>query len=181
MTFPVFSAGEVLRAQDMNAVSGWLVKTQTATSGTTIDVDSCFTSDYDNYRIVLSGIKTTGAAGIDLQLKTGSVTATGYYSSGFYAIYGTTPTLVGAGRSNGTAWVTAIVGDPNKPGAGVFDVFGPNLADETGYAHQGVDPRTTGGGGCYTGFQDSNTQFTGFRLSGGTFTNATIKVYGYRN
>jgi hypothetical protein len=181
MPVPDFSPGEVLTAAAMDSIGLWLVTSTTASSGTTIDVNSCFSSTYDNYRIVISGLKYSTAAGVDVQLRTVStLTNTGYYSSGFYAIYGNAPSLVGFGRTNGSAWVTAIVGDPNKPGAGVIDIFGPNLAEETTYIHQGTDPRTNGGGGSYTGLQDSNTQFTGFRLSGGTYTACTVSVYGFR-
>jgi hypothetical protein len=181
MSFPSFSAGEVLTAADMNAVGLWLVSTTRATSGTVIDVNNCFSSNYDNYRILISNYKTTSAAGIDIQLRTVSTpTITGYYASGFYAIYANTPTLTGFGRVNAASWPTAIVGDLNRAGGAIIDIFSPNVADETTYTHQGTDPRTNGGGGMYTGLQDSNTQFTGFRLNCGTISLCDVAVYGFR-
>jgi hypothetical protein len=181
MTYPSFNPGDILFASDQNAVGLWKVASTTATSGTVINVEDCFSSTYDNYRIVISNYKTSAGAGIDFQLLNGSTpTTTGYYASGFYAIYANTPAITGFGRVNASSWPTAIVGDLNRAGGAYIDIFSPNKADETTYVHQGTDPRTNGGGGMYTGLQDSNTQFTGFRLNCGTISLCDVAVYGFR-
>ncbi len=49
MTYPSFSAGDILTAADMNAVGLWLVKTQTVgTAVASVTVTDAFSSTYDN-------------------------------------------------------------------------------------------------------------------------------------
>ena len=68
MTFPSFSAGEVLRAQDMNAVGRWLVKTVTVGSAvTTVPVTDAFSTEYDNYEIVFSGGSKSSPGTMNMQ------------------------------------------------------------------------------------------------------------------
>jgi hypothetical protein len=59
MTFPSFAVGEVLRAQDMNAVGLWKVAEATFTNQTAVQIDGCFdeaiyTSYYISFRLTAS-------------------------------------------------------------------------------------------------------------------------------
>ena len=56
-TPPVFSAGAVLTAAQMNAVGLWEIKTQTIGTGVaSFEVTGAFSSDYDNYKIVINSM-----------------------------------------------------------------------------------------------------------------------------
>jgi hypothetical protein len=64
MTYP-WAAGEVLTAADLNAYAGLVYVTGGTVSGTTtLSVNNCFTSQFDNYRIVFSRmeVQTVGRA-----------------------------------------------------------------------------------------------------------------------
>ena len=180
MTFPVFASGDVLNASDMNAVGLWLVKTQTiGTAVSSVAVSSCFSSDYDNYRIVIiGGVASTDGA---LNMTLGAANS-GYYWAGFYTRFdaGGTGQLAG---NNTTLWRIGT-GSTNNISA-TFDVTSPNLAKVTAYTGQWTDTTTTAGNASvfYGGFQNSTTQFTGFTIApaSGTLTGGTIRVYGYRN
>ena len=69
MTYPSFSAGEVFRAQDANAVGLWLVKSQTIGTGvSSVTVTDAFSADYDSYKIVISGGVGSATAVLRTQL-----------------------------------------------------------------------------------------------------------------
>lgn len=185
MTFPVFASGDVLNAAEMNAVGLWLVKAQTiSVASATQDITACFSSDYSNYRVEIDGLTTSAIIGLQMQLLVGTTpTATGYYWSGLEVT--TAGAVTGSGGANVTGGTLQIIGFTTPSGA-TMEVWAPNKATRTSYTSGGVDMRTAGVSPyrAATGFQDSNTQFTGFRLlTGGatTITGGTVRVYGYRN
>lgn len=177
MSFPVFASGDVLNASDMNAVGLWLIKTQTVGTGvTSVNVTSAFSSTYDNYKITYTGGVLSTLALVSLKL--GAAT-TSYY---------------GSRTATSTSGTAALVGDNNTGSFQYFgignatwmqidaEVFAPNRATRSFVQSRYWEG--TGALGVYTGYQDSNTQFTDFTLSvigGGTMTGGTICVYGYRN
>jgi hypothetical protein len=187
MAIKTFTTGEVLTAADTNtylANSGLVyITTTTATSGTTLNISNCFSSTYDNYRVLISNYLPTGGSALTLQLGTGSALASGYYWAGVYvSAYTASPTVTGYGGSNVSIYETQIVGDGTNQGAGNLEIYSPNLAVRTSIMTQGVDARTGANPRvAITGFQNTNTQFTSLHLtSGATISNLTVTVYGYR-
>jgi hypothetical protein len=177
MTFPSFSVGEVLRAQDMNAVGMWLVKTQTIGTGvSSVTVTGAFSAEYDNYKILISG--GTGSQNSELALRLGSTTSNYFYSY----IY--------------TSWNNAVAADGSKVGtrwlyAGGMMTDGIQANIELNSPFLAKNTRMFAGGfgdsgsyvGAVSGLLANSTQYTGFDIfpSAGTMTGGTIRVYGYRN
>lgn len=187
MAVKTFTTGEVLTAADTNTYlnNGGLVyiASNTATSGTTLQIDSCFSSSFDAYRIILQNVRLASAAFITMQLRTNSTTATNYLFGRLEVPYNTATALGRGGSGAGTtsSW-DIMVGTTTANGAWV-DVFNPNLAQQTAYTAQSPDPRTGGnfGGQHESGIQTDTTQFTGFILTAGaTISNIKATVYGYR-
>ena len=182
MSFPSFSAGEVLTAVDMNAVGLWLVKTQAVGTGvSSVTVSNAFSSTYDNYRVTwVGGTASTNTP--DMRLTLGSAN-TGYYGNLFYLRPNTT-VPAGVANDNIAYWqYGAGLGTTNHIATG-FDLYGPNLAKYTAVRTDVFEMVASASAvGMYTGFQASTTQFTAFTItaSTGTFTGGTIRVYGYRN
>jgi len=185
MAVKTFTTGEVLTAADTNTYlnNGGLVyiANNTATSGTTLQVDNCFSSTYEAYRIILSNVRLSGAAFITMQLRTTTTTATNYLFGRLEVPYNTATALGrgGTGAGTGSSW-DIMVGTTTANGAWI-DVFNPNLAQQTAYSASAPDPRTGGsfGGQHESGIQTDTTQFTGFILTAGaTITNmkATVSV-----
>jgi hypothetical protein len=174
MTYPVFSVGEVLRAQDMNAVGMWLISSTSWSGTTSVTVNNVFSSEYESYRVMVTAGTSPGSSDIAMTLQPSSTTAYAYQLV-FNSYTGGTPSSVGTtGAGN---W--AIAGGS---GAGTVvvnaDIFGPNLAQWTGI---GATTATATGGGYFAGNYRGSNQFTGFTLaSGSTVSNATVRVYGYR-
>lgn len=177
MGYPSFNTGDILTASDMNAVGLWLVKTQTiGTAVASVTVSDCFSSTYDNYKIIVNG--GTASANNNLQMTLNGA-ATGYYGALIYGLStGVNPLLAPA--NNAANWPFMAY---HTTGSGIMttiELLAPNLAKQT--IIQSVY-YNTGGNGTFTGTLDNTTQHTGFTLTPttGTLTGGTIRVYGYRN
>ena len=176
MTYPVFASGDVLNASDMNGVGLWLVKSQTVGSGvSSVTVTGAFSADYDNYRIVFSGIDC-GTGGFIWYLQLGGV-ASNYYGSCYIDAYtGASTTTF---RTNAGISLPVGVQDTDNTSLSL-DVLRPYLSTVTT-----INGNHYGGGysGWVGGAHAANTSHTSFNfyLGSGTMTGGTIKVYGYRN
>jgi hypothetical protein len=185
MTYPSFSAGEVLRAADMNAVGLWKVASATATSGTTLDISNCFSSDYDAYKLVITDLRTTNDASFSLQLLNGSTPATTNYAWAFarVAYDATTPPAASGYPSYVSSWASQVSAG-TVSSAFTMEIFDPYLAQFSYFTCNSTDKRGVNGYGVINGagVHATASSYTGIRvtLSANAFTNATATVYGYR-
>ena len=182
MTFPVFSAGEVLRAQDMNAVGMWEVASGALSSSGTNFV-GCFTADYRNYRIVLDDVFISADTDFCWQGLVGSTaqTSSTYWNAalGFSAgsvAYNQATVTVNPGRT-----IASSVGS-DRAFALTMDIFRPQLATYTLFnAHfcqfQTDNFRFRTGSGGFT----PTTQLDGIRFlsAGGQTISGNVTIYGY--
>ena len=86
MTFPSFVSGEVLRAEDMNAVSSWKLVDTDFTTSTLVEVENVFSADYDHYEVVLVAWGSAASA-IQFRFHTATSTPTSasdYFRYGFF-------------------------------------------------------------------------------------------------
>lgn len=172
-TPPTFTSGEVLTAAQMNAVGLWLVKSQTVGSGvSSVTLSSVFSSDYDNYRIIISGVSSVGANSVYLSLsgRTGSTYAYGgrYFSWGGSDAPATTTTDTGFWLGVGGTNFSASI-DLYRP----FGAAPCNIAftsSGAGYGNSGNGYNTT---------SVSSTAMTVYPQAS-TLTGGIISVYGYR-
>lgn len=176
-----FTDGTALPASDINTylTNGGLVYIKSQTIGTgvgSVSVTNAFNSDYDAYRIVVTG-GTGTTAGNSLAVQLTGLT-TGYYAAIIFTYY--TPAAVTVATvNNGTSWEFA--GSYGTDGIVLCcDVINPYAAKPTFLAGGTYANHLAGG---VQGKQTSNTSVTGFTLitqGGGTLTGGTINVYGYR-
>lgn len=180
MAIKTFTTGEVLTASDTNTylANAGLVYVTSTTVGSAVSsvtISNCFSSTYDNYRILVNG--GTASANNNL-IMTLNGAATGYYGALIYGLStGTAPLLAAA--NNAASW--PFMGY-HTTGSGIItaiELLGPNLAKQTVISSVYYN---TGGNGTFTGTLDNTTQHTGFTLTPttGTLTGGTITVYGYR-
>jgi hypothetical protein len=176
MPVPDFSPGEVLTAAAMDSIGLWLVKTQTIGAGVaSVAVTGAFNSDYENYKIVISGGASSTDIGILFQL---GATTTGYYGTYIFSPYALT-TVSGFNTNNGPNW---SVGSATADGIQVnIDLLSPNLAKRTSFS--GFNQNSLTNAGPLTGYIANATAYTGFTIiaTSGSLTGGTIRVYGYRN
>lgn len=177
MSTKVFTS-TTLSASDINTYlnNGGLVYITSATvAGTpsSLTVPSCFSSEYDHYRVVFNGI-TFSASGYSYTVQVGGYSS-GYYGSEAYDVYngtnGVTRTVAGAGLYFG-------VQDTGRIG-GILDVSYPYIVAPTFFMGMSYGANY---GGWTTGQHNTSASCTSFTIScgSGTLTGGTINVYGYR-
>lgn len=179
MAIKTFSAGEVLTASDTNTylANSGLVYVTSATVGTgvsSVTVSSCFSSTYDNYRIVLSNLSASAIAATRLQLS--NSTGSTYATAGWIFPYGSS--LI---QETSTAQVYALIGHCNSSGkfSTLVELESPYLSQPTTFIGQSI---SVGYGDDRRSYDSSTNSSTGFTFSpaSGTLTGGTITVYGYR-
>lgn len=159
----------------------YFIASQVFSASTAVNVNNCFTSTYDVYRVTISLI---GSANVDVSMRL-RVSGSDYTSTGHY--YGIT------GLTSGGAAVNKLGNNTtafflNTPWTGYYgqisvDVYAPNLARATGINLQsmgvssGADASWAGSGTLAT-----TTQYDGFSIypASGSIT-GTLRIYGYRN
>jgi hypothetical protein len=187
MTVPVlgiFTAGQILTSDDMNetgsAVNGlglFMIKTQTVGNAVaTVTVSSAFSADYENYRVIIEGVKSS--LGGNLLINFGATT-TGYYGSLYYDSY--TGASTGAlRRNNGANLQCGTAENTLAEQITSMDIGNPFAAASTSLSGTYYGNAFSG---WFAGTQASTTSFTSLtiRADGGTLTGGVIRVYGYRN
>ena len=175
-TPPTFSAGAVLTAAQMNQLGMFLVKSQPIVgSPSSVSVADAFSADFDAYKIVASGVASTGS-GASASLALDGLTS-GYYAAIAYLTWGSA-TVLGSTDNNFSSW--AFAGSFSTDGLFMsVDVINPFLAKPTFLANANYAAHI---GGAVVGKQTSSTSATDFTIStpGGTMTGGIINVYGYR-
>ena len=141
----------------------------------TISVNGCFNSTYQNYKILIDLPTVTGTVNLRLRASNADNTTSNYK----YALSGAT-TFVTA-----TAYAFTSSADASwsylseaAPTAITMDISDPNLAQRTfgnGLITQSDRARN------YGGIFNDNAVFDGFSLLVGTSMTGTIRVYGYKN
>lgn len=193
MAIKTFAIGDLIDATAINTymANGGLVyiTEKSATSGTVVNVDSCFTSTYEAYTIVISDARVSSASATLINLRAANADVTGNYSwAGIYYPQGSlpTPTPVNGSTSSLNRWEIGLVASSGSGGASgcVVNIANPYLAQATTMSCLSTDPRTTGAAHArrYCGLQNSTTQADGFAVyfNGATISNVKIRVYGNR-
>lgn len=187
MSFPSFTAGDVLTATDMNAVGLWKITEQSASgSATSMSFNNCFSSSYQNYRIMIDYFQpATAGRGVLMRMRVGGVDATA--NDYFYALQGlyvdSTSSSVcetGVGYAN-----TGLYNSANTIAicSSTIDIYAPNKAERT--MMNIVSSLYNSQFGSRVGFAEHNlsTAYDGFTLylsNTGNITNLRVKVYGYK-
>lgn len=183
MTFPVFASGDVLTATDMNAVGLWRVATGTASAASTLSVNSCFTSDYENYMIVWNGRASVDDRSLQLRFRaSGTDAATGYRRTINQIYPGLNPAAAGGSNAATELGVGSV--STGKDSACIIFVFAPQTAKESLLNGLCTHVQSSGNIDTYSfwGMLNNTTSYDGFTLfpNTGNIT-GTVRVYGLRN
>lgn len=186
-----FAAGDVLTASNVNTYltnGGLVYVTQTLVSSgsaTSVSFNNCFTSTYDNYRIVIDSFQPSVAArGLNLRLRVGGVDTATNYVYAFRGLY-----VDGTSADNfsnaATFYDTAVYNSTTTIaiGSAAIDVFNPARTERTFFSNNSSLYNAQFGARFGIGEQNDSTAFDGFTLllSGtGNITTLRCRVYGYR-
>ena len=155
------------------------VASGTLSAAGTISVNNCFSSTYDNYKIVLTDISPSATVDVRFNFSTGgTINTTGNYwmqntfksgtsiSSNEESTQTSFRCIYAQGGSNGYAW---------------FEVITPFATANTNVWQQGVSYASAIIDRSFVGFFNTTTSFDGFKLvvASGTVS-AKYTVYGYR-
>ena len=180
--FLKFTGTTTLASSADNAGLNFISNTALSSAGS-LDISSVFSSTYANYRIIGSGLNMANDNNAWVfQLRTDSaVTNTSYWWAGVGQR--DTGSAVDDGETDTTDW--RIIGNCANTGQALnFDmtVYRPNLGLYTSYTCIAGGRRSGGGGQVLNcgGYQNTTTQFTGFRIlvDSGNISAGNITVFG---
>ena len=155
------------------------VTSATFTSVTTVSINSCFTSTYDNYLVT---VNTTGGTAADYKIK---LRLSGTDSSASYKY--NTLTTSGATVSSATlsAQTTGFpinASDQSALSQTDFQLFSPAVAVKTWYKASSFYSGMGGTGVTMTnGIHEVSTAYDGVTISWTNSATGTVRVYGLRN
>jgi hypothetical protein len=193
MADQTFTSGQILTAAQMSTLQTDIGLAQitpssvtnatlvggVATVGTAVSpvtISGVFSSLFDNYRIVLSGIDASSANdGLNFILS-GSGAGFYKYVSNFY-LY-TTGASASFNSSGANFFFTGLTGSNNDTQV-VIDLFNPFKTERTGITAQSSGGAYMGSMGGQTTDSNSSTGFQ-FKGDGTTLTGGICVVYGYR-
>jgi hypothetical protein len=189
MAIKTFTAGEILTAADTNtylANSGLTYITSGALSSTATNFAGCFTSTYDNYRIVLSSISLSADADIYWRGLVGTTPSTSAdYSFAFLGIRAdnTQQNATNPAVSIAYTGITAVGGVGGViVGSASIDMYGPKLAQRTFSTSNATGYNS--GFYCRQGQSHFNltTSFDGiqFLTTAAPTMTGTVTIFGYR-
>lgn len=170
-----WQAPAVTAAQFANVGLTFITSTTVQSGSGIVTVSNCFSSTYDNYKIIMTG-GTHSSGGANLALTLGSANS-GYYSSIVYYLY-TGGSAQGIGTNNGASFPYAGIARTNWSHMNL-DIFNPFASQRTTIGGPFINVDATGN---YAGFLDNANSYSSFTLTpnNGTLTGQIITVYGYR-
>jgi len=166
------------------AAAGGLVLVASASPSAvqSVPINNCFTSTYQNYRILVALSTTVGAnVAFTARLRVGGTdTATQYTDQSFNA----TAVTAAASTSGTDEWFLGNTDPTYKAYFLAFDIQNPNSATTTTFG--AIQSSATSAGTLVSrlgsGVQDATTQFDGITfITAGTSFTGSIRIYGYAN
>jgi hypothetical protein len=160
------------------------------TGASTISLNDCFSSTYQNYRIIFNITSNTATTGFGLRMR---VSGSDNSSSNYYyvALVGrqdsTTAAFTTIGSNGAQTTGSAPVRGENATSnsSGSIDIYNPFETGYTSWVGLGSQPNSTNGMWMQQSFNTMTvtTSYTGFTLFPTDAGNATgfIRVYGYKN
>jgi hypothetical protein len=112
-----------------------LISTTTLSSSGNFNINGCFSSTYDNYRVIFSSLQGSAASFMSMGLRTGSTNATANYKFGGYVVeYGTF--TVNATTAASTARISYVDwgSTTTTNSAYIFDFFNPFKTTNTNFS-----------------------------------------------
>ena len=183
MSYPDFVSGDVLNASDMNAVGMWLVKSSTFTTASTCPMESVFSSNYQNYRVLIS-LAGSASSSHNLVFYTGTnteYTSATYNRYGFYLSTGGVFTNFFAGTLT-SAFVNNHSATVANKSTNEITIFSPNTTASRTNLQSIAQDASSALALWVNHIVDTTTAFTGFVIKpvSGTLT-GTIQVYGMKS
>lgn len=161
-----------------------LITSSTFSAVSSVSVNSCFTSAYTNYQLLINIDSVSVANSLDLRLRvSGSDNSSSNYYYNGAKLDDATTTSVTAFRSTGLVTFFRLLIANSGTAAVRVDMYNPQASVRTAITHQSIGQNATDmASAAVSGIMSVTTSYDGFTLiaSTGNIT-GTLRVYGYRN
>jgi hypothetical protein len=165
-----------------------LITTQTFTTAASQSVNTCFSSTYTNYKIVVTLTTASADAMVSLNLRTGSTDTSSTQNYSYYSGWSTQPGSINNVANGGVTSLQLFQTDSGYTApayAMSMDMYNPNVSSNTTSTWNAQFAQSSNSwlaavvGGSFTNTTD---QFDGFtlKISAGTMSGKAW-VYGYSN
>jgi hypothetical protein len=179
MPVPDFSPGEVLTAAAMDSIGLWKITSITST-GATHNFNNVFTSDYRNYKIIITTSANSTSVDVSARMRVGGVDTAGTgYSTGGYRAQWSASGGIGALYDIGvSSFFMGRLDNTSALGMCSVELFNPQNAQITSFNSQFMDGSFLGN---RIGRLANTTQYDGISIFLSATWAGTISIYGYRN
>lgn len=159
-----------------------LITSQSFSAQSSVSLNNCFTTTYDNYRIILDAQSPSANNYVDLRLRASSSDNSTSDYRYTIAYSGTTSATVTYQtiEENATKLRVSFLPSANVVSSVSFDIYSPQNTDFTRYAGNGsAATQAQFLGGMFV----ATTQFDGFTVysEAASTISGTVRVYGYRD
>ena len=167
-----------------DAIGLWLVKTETYSAAATMTIDDAFSSEYDNYRVIIRFSPSTTITSTAFVFRAGgSDNTSALYGYKVIRFSSADSNLTGQAQANGRTQTSAQVSAGGAGGStqnGIaLDVASPFLAQPT--TSTGMLSVEVGNVESISIGHTGSTSFDGFKITPNTGTlTGSIAVYGYK-
>ena len=154
------------------------IETKTISAATTLSFDSCFTSDFRNYRVEITA-EGTGNQGINIRLRAGTTdnTSNNYQYRRHGVVASASFTDAAATTSS---FANLISANPLAAGSASIDIFQPQATARTGISGTSLQQQSTDLFIIhYGGLMTVTTSYDGFTLLSGANWSGQATVYAY--
>ena len=155
------------------------IATESFSAVSSLSVNGCFTSTYQNYRILISAVSSTSvSASMRLRAAGTDDTGSNYKHGRYYVGAATSLTAGSVNNSTTTSWPILVMNDSSIVTGSSIDLFSPQKTTQSA-AHVQM------GGNFLDLYGLSHTQTTAYDgftiiLNQGNIT-GTIRIYGYKD
>ena len=152
---------------------------QSFTTASTVSINNCFSSLYDNYLITLSAAAASGAPAVAVRLRSGGVDATTNYSRQYLAADSTT---VAGARLTGQIYWNEPLATTTEYGYTTMTIWSPFLSRYTMINSRTARPDSQAYIFDFVGSHLTASSYDGITLIPSSSTiSGIIRIYGYRN
>jgi hypothetical protein len=185
MPVPDFSPGEVLTAAAMDSIGLWKVASG-ALSGVSTNFVGCFTSDYNNYRIVVDRLSFNATGDIYIRMLSGTTPASGAteYQYAFTGLTsaGGAANITNAGTNAGFIGASNNLFNNGAVSSVSADIYSPAVTQRTIFTISSISHPSAVAHRTGALYHNPTTAYDGIQfltLTATTFT-GNVTIYGYR-
>jgi hypothetical protein len=178
-----YATGQYATTGDLTTAGGLVfITSSTFSAAASVNVNNCFTSAYENYRILCSATGSTTIQNLGMRLRAAGADASGAnYAQQYLAAASTT---VSGARATGQTSIPQVALVQTTDVADIsMDIFHPaQAAPTTVISTASREPIAAISIWSQVGYHSLSTAYDGFSLipAAGTIT-GTVRVYGYKN